>query len=199
MNFTLITALLICSFSKYESETMNAQPGQEVTLQCSNISKHETTTSWFRLVNRTKASCISVMIRSNGSPSYCNEIKTGKFEMSTNISTVSLKISHVDVSDSGLYFCGFRIDGHIIYSVIQLNVGADECDPGWSDHSPCDGHHWSSSFTFILLTYRTTSTHFVLLFLQNLGSDDLNYAAVTFCPKQRRGEVEPNVVYSATR
>ncbi|XP_018550554.1 uncharacterized protein LOC108896017 isoform X2 [Lates calcarifer] len=198
---------------------MNAQPGQEVTLQCSNISKHETTTSWFRLVNRTKASCISVMIRSNGSPSYCNEIKTGKFEMSTNISTVSLKISHVDVSDSGLYFCGFRIDGHIIYSVIQLNVGGgDESHRQEKDRkseAECDG---ITKLTSVILGGLTILLVMVIIGLvacrklqmaakeeknsprhENLGSDDLNYAAVTFCPKQRRGEVEPNVVYSATR
>ena len=36
-------------------------------------------------------------------------------------------------------------------------------------------------------------------YLQNLGSDDLNYAAVTFCQKAKRRAVEPNVVYAATR
>ncbi|GLD57224.1 uncharacterized protein AKAME5_002987900 [Lates japonicus] len=42
--------------------------------------------------------------------------------------------------------------------------------------------------------------------LQNLGSDDLNYAALSFLPKAKRSrrppserELEPNVVYAASR
>lgn len=42
--------------------------------------------------------------------------------MSANISSVFLKIQHVDISDSGMYFCGFYIDGHTEINVKHLNV-----------------------------------------------------------------------------
>ncbi|XP_038587004.1 uncharacterized protein LOC119912089 [Micropterus salmoides] len=132
MNFILTTALIICSISWIsvsvsESQTVKVQPGQEVTLSSNIISKHSGMTTWFRVVNRTKASCISTMAASGSNPKYCDGFKSGTFEMSSNTSTVFLKIKTVNLSDSGLYLCGFYIEGQTILSVIHLNVeGSDE-------------------------------------------------------------------------
>ncbi len=63
------------------------------------------------------------MYGSDGEPSFCNGIQNGSFEVSANISTVSLKIKRVDLSDSGLYFCGYYIGGHtVISAATHLNV-----------------------------------------------------------------------------
>ncbi len=119
------------SVSGSKSQTVKVQAGGEVTLLCSNISPHPTQTEWFRVVNGTEPSCIVSTYGLNGEVKHCDGFQNGKFEMSINTSTVSLKIKPVDLSDSGLYFCGFYMKGHIIISTAtQLNVqGKTEVKP----------------------------------------------------------------------
>ncbi|XP_040887437.1 uncharacterized protein LOC121177255 [Toxotes jaculatrix] len=213
INFTLITAFILCSLnwicvSVSETQTVEVQPGQEAKLQISNISKKETVTFWFRLINRTRVSCISVMSRSNSKAEFCDGYDQRKFEMTSNISTVSLKIKHVDLSDSGLYFCGFNNDARPIFSVISLKVKEE-----------CDG---TAKLMSVILAGLSVFLVFLVMVIiglvvqnrklqtadkeeqkpeqsENHGSDEMNYAAVTFRAKAKRRELEPNVVYAATR
>ena len=109
------------SASVSQSQTVEAQPGEEVTLQCNNTYNNGAVIFWFRLVNRTDVSCVSVMIHSNEAK-YCEGFQNGKFEMRSSNNIVSLKIGYVIKSDAGLYFCGFYTDGIPTFSVIRLNV-----------------------------------------------------------------------------
>ncbi|XP_037614623.1 uncharacterized protein LOC119481592 [Sebastes umbrosus] len=214
-SFTL-TALLLCSLisvSGSESQTVEVQSGDEVTLTCPNIFKIPTRKEWFRLINRTKPSCISSMYGVYGEALLCDGFQKEKFEMSSNNSTVFLKIKRVDLSDSGLYFCGIYKDQHtVIVSATHLIVQEEN-----------DG---SANLMSLILGGLTVSLTIVVVVLavkvrklqtavneepqpernKNLGSDELNYAALSFQAKPKRSrrpaperEMEPHVVYAATR
>ncbi|XP_039677635.1 uncharacterized protein LOC120572399 [Perca fluviatilis] len=210
-NFTLITALLLCSLSwmsvsASESHTVEVQSGADVTLMCSNISSVTSTTEWFRVINRKKPSCVSSMNPYDSNSSFCDGFQNG-FEMSSNISTVFLKIKRVDLSDSGLYFCGIYIGRHtVIVNATYLKVQAES-----------DG---TATLMILILGALTVLLLMVIIGLvvkimklqkaaneeqnpqqpENRASEELNYAAVAFHPKTRKTrEVEPNVVYASTR
>ncbi|CAI5672356.1 unnamed protein product [Oreochromis niloticus] len=224
MNFIFITALSLCSFwgisiSASDFQTTKVQPGEDVTLQCTNNSKMDSLTLWFRLVNSTTVSCISLSLASKREVKYSDEFQNGKFEMTTNISTLFLKIKRVDQSDSGLYFCGFYSDGRLLFSVTRLNVG-DTDEPADDMGSKCK----QESDVVAKLTSVTLGVLSVFLLMVIIGlvvqnrklqqafkeqqnqdqsesrdNDDLNYATVTFQPKAKRNQMESNVIYAATR
>ncbi|XP_029382517.1 uncharacterized protein LOC115059061 [Echeneis naucrates] len=130
-NFTLITSLILCSVSWVSVsvsafQIMRSRPGDEVTLLIANISKHETVTFWFRLFNKTKPNCISVMVKSDSTAAFCDGYENN-FEMRSNISYLFLKIKKVSLSDSGLYFCAFYLSGRPTFSIVDLQIeGGDE-------------------------------------------------------------------------
>ncbi|XP_073330772.1 uncharacterized protein [Pagrus major] len=222
MNFTVITVLILCSLSWIsasvsQSQTVETQPGEEVTLQCNNIYNDRAVIFWFRLVNRTEVSCVSVKI-STGGITYCEGLRTGRFEMRDIASTVSLKISDVAKSDAGLYFCGFYNDGKPTFSLIRLIVkGSDEPHGDEDSKGESDG---IAKLTSVILGGLTGVLVLVIIGLvvkvrklqtavkedqnpeqrENVGcDDDVNYAAVTIRPKAKRRELETNVIYASTR
>ncbi|XP_051231380.1 uncharacterized protein LOC127349560 [Dicentrarchus labrax] len=212
--FTLITVLTLCSLSWIsvsgsESQTVEAQPGQDVTLLCSNISKYESMTFWFSLINRTKMSCISVMFNSKSNASFCDGYQSGKFEMRSNISTLFLKIKQVDLSDSGLYFCGFYTDGRPSFTVIHLNI-KEEFDGIAKLMIVVLGSLTVVLATCLVVKYRKLQTaaneEQRPQQRENLDSDDLKDAALSFyltTIRNRRPEserqVETRVIYAASR
>ncbi|CAK6965335.1 uncharacterized protein LOC121889877 [Scomber scombrus] len=227
-SFIWITAFLLCSLSWVsvsvsESQTVEVQPGDEVTLQCSNISRSPTHTFWSRFVNKTKISCISSMYGSDSDVQFCNGFQNGKFKMSSNISTVFLKITHVDLSDSGMYLCGFYLDGHTKLKVIDLNVrGQDE----FTDDVDIKCKKESDGITKLTSVILGGLTVFLVMFIiglvvkiiqtaineeqhppkhENLDFADLKDAALSLFsttirrrPASQR-EVETQVIYAASR
>ncbi|XP_034712769.1 uncharacterized protein LOC117934845 isoform X2 [Etheostoma cragini] len=230
-SFTLISALLLCSLSwisvsASESHTVDVQSGGDVTLMCSNISKTPTQTEWFRLINRNKPSCVSSMYGSDSEASLCDEFQN-RFEMSSKISTVFLQIKRVDLSDSGLYFCGFYKDGHtVIANATYLKVqGNSESDFGVDSKTEQESDGMTDVMSVILGALTVSLTIVVIVLAvkirklqtavieeqqpernKDLVSDELNYAALNFQAKPKRSrrpaserELEPHVVYAATR
>ncbi|KAK2900180.1 hypothetical protein Q8A73_013309 [Channa argus] len=196
------------SVSGSESHTVDVQPGHSVTLQCSSSLNNATYTFWSRLINRTTISCISYKYQFY-SQFPCEGLKNSKYEMKSGISTISLAIKHVDVSDSGQYLCGFYLNGHTVLKVVDLNVQEE------SDVLP--------KLMSVILGAVTVFLVLIIIVLtvkyrklqkghkeehspqkKNPDSDDLDYAALSFNLKAKRNrrpprELEPNVVYAATR
>ncbi|XP_036968653.1 uncharacterized protein LOC119027498 isoform X2 [Acanthopagrus latus] len=225
-NFTLIAALSLCSISFISAsvsqyQTVEAQPGEEVTLQCNNISDYDTQTFWSRLVNRTKISCIVVKLNYGSNVTACDGYEKRKFEVKSNMSTVFLNIKNVDSSDSGLYYCGFFRNGIPVLTPIRLKVnGSDEPhDDGREGESKIDSDG-IAMLTSVILGALTVVLVLVIVGLvvkvrklqtavkedqnpeqrENVGrDDDVNYAAVTIRPKAKRREQELNVIYASTR
>ncbi|XP_070849940.1 uncharacterized protein [Chaetodon trifascialis] len=212
MNFTLITALL-CTFfwiSVSEFHTVEVQPGEEVTLLCSNFTAVPSHIFWFKLANRHNISCISSMMSSDGNTSFCDGFQNSKFNMTSNSKTLFLKIKQVDSSDSGLYFCGFYLDEKsVIVSATYLKIQV------------FDG---LTKLMSVILAGLTAFINVVVICLavqikkphkadneeqnpqwtENLDSDDLKNAALSSSstanrrPESER-EVQTRVVYAASR
>ncbi|XP_005754962.1 uncharacterized protein LOC102195101 [Pundamilia nyererei] len=212
-SFVLITALIFCSLrwifiSGSEVHTVTVQPGEDVTLQCSNISISPTHTEWFRVINTTKTSCISSMFGSHGQASFCDGFQNGKFNMSSNVTSVFLKMTEVGLSDVGLYFCGFYVDVHIIISnAVELRF--EESDRMIHPINVIPGGLTGLLIILVIilvLKIKTPQTDPQPGNIKNKSSDDLNYAAMSFQTKLKRSrrpathrELESHVVYAATR
>ncbi|XP_030285490.1 uncharacterized protein LOC115588957 [Sparus aurata] len=230
-NFTLIAALCLCSISWISAsvsqyQNVEAQPGEDVTLPCINISKYDTLTFWSRLVNRTMISCVVVIYSSGSKFTVCDGYEKGKFEMKSNISTVFLNIKKVDSSDSGLYYCGFVIKGAPILTTIHLKVnGSDE--PHDDDRTGQRESDGIAMLTSVILGALTVVLVLVIIGLvvenrklqtavkedqnperrgENLLSDQLKDAALSCYPTPVRSrrpaserEVETRVIYTASR
>nr|ACU27015.1 novel immune-type receptor 13 [Dicentrarchus labrax] len=217
MNFTFL-ATLLCTFSWFsvsvsEFHTVEVQPGEEVTLLCSNFSSLHVHISWFKLANGPNVSRISSMLNSDANVTFFDGFQNGKFNMTSNTTTLFLKIKPVDLSDSGLYFCGLYLnENSVIFSATSLKV-----------QDLFDG---TISLMSVILGALIVVLIIVVIGLvvkikklqsahkeepnpqhsENLGSDHLNYAALSFHPKARRSrsspsenQLEPNAVYAATR
>ncbi|KAM3590820.1 uncharacterized protein V6R79_017102 [Siganus canaliculatus] len=216
MSFTFLTALLsTCSLicvSVSEFHTVEVQPGEDATLLCSNFTRYVAHIMWFKLENTPNISPISSMMGSDGTARFYNGTQ-GKFNMTSNSSTVFLHIKEVNSSDSGLYFCGYYCDKKpVIYSGIYLKI--EEVFPATMELTSV-----TLGTTIILLMTVIVGLLLIIRKLQTAVrvepnpphneiavSDNMNYAAVTFRPKSTRRSnfpsddpLDSNVVYAATR
>ncbi|XP_033181607.1 uncharacterized protein LOC117152769 [Mastacembelus armatus] len=211
MDFILITASILCSLSwisvsAAESQTVKVQPGEEVNLLCPNMSKYDGLTFWFRLVNGTKIGCISVKYPANAVVSYCDELQH-LYSLSQNQTSGFIGLWAV--------FLWIYTNGRPTFSVTRLNVkGDNEFDDDMDEKSD-----ETTKLMGVILGGVTVFLFMVTFGLvvkiwklqkanheennpqrsKNLDSEELNYGTVTFGPRGRRREMEPNVVYAATR
>uniref|UniRef100_A0A672F914 Ig-like domain-containing protein n=1 Tax=Salarias fasciatus TaxID=181472 RepID=A0A672F914_SALFA len=192
---TLISALLsmFCwiSSSVGDFRTIEVLPGEDVTMLCSNLTDQLMQVVWYRLANsESKISSISAMFSSDDNATLYTGFQNGRFTMTSNNSHIFLNIKPVDLSDAGMYFCG-----HNIYKTLP--------DSHNSTYMLLGGLIIFLIMVIIALVFKIRSFH---TGTSSQESDGLNYAAVSFQPRTNRGrrqtaerELEPNVVYAATR
>ncbi|XP_056224473.1 uncharacterized protein LOC130164070 [Seriola aureovittata] len=218
MNFNLVTALLFtCSWisvSVSEFHTVEVQSGEEVTLMCTNFTSSTSHIVWFRLDNRPNATCISSMSSSDGNATFCDGFQNGKFNMTSNITTLFLQIKQVDSSDSGLYFCGSYWNNKLVIdSSTYLKVQEESVELATLTSAILSALVIFLIIVVIVLGLKIRKLHTDLKeeghnpqHSQNPSSADVTYAALGFHKRARKSrgsvserQLEPNVEYTATR
>ncbi|XP_030017459.1 uncharacterized protein LOC115438173 [Sphaeramia orbicularis] len=208
-NFPSHTVLLLCSLSWIftsvsESVTVEVRPDEDATLLCSNYTSSSTQILWFRVVKRSEPNKIASIF----DPSKVDSFQNGKFEVTSNISHIFLKIKQVNVSDSGLYFCGFLmqqktvivhptyLDVEGVFNIVPvLNVILDGLTVFF----------FMVIIVLVLKMYKSHKGHHeehVQQSIESRQTDDLNYAAVTFHRENNQkpsseSEAQNNAIYSA--
>ncbi|XP_030609980.1 uncharacterized protein LOC115797527 [Archocentrus centrarchus] len=215
VNFAFMPVLL-CIFSWISSSltqfyTVEVQPGEDVTLRCSNLSSMVSHVHWFKMTSSPSVSCISSMISPVRNFSFCDDgFQNGKFRMTSNTSVVYLKIKQVDLSDSGLYFCGEKLNNKsVISSGTHLKV-LEASDALTNLASVILG----GLTVFLLLVIMSLAVKIRRFHTaqderqnpqhnENVESDAMNYAALSFHPKENFRRAAPHkeshVTYAATR
>ncbi|XP_040887129.1 uncharacterized protein LOC121177009 isoform X2 [Toxotes jaculatrix] len=217
-NFAVVTVLLLCNLSWISDSVsefyiVEVQPGKEVTLLCTNYTSSPTLIIWFRVLQRLEPRCIFSMFKASEAASFCDGFQNGKFEVTSNISTIFLKINQVDLSDSGLYFCGYHINKNpVMVGATYLEV--QELFPGFAKVMSGILGGLTVFLVMVIIGLVVKIRHLQTAQTEEKnpqqtegqGSDDLNYAAVSFRPRRKRSlrpaserEEELKAIYSATR
>ncbi|XP_056115066.1 uncharacterized protein si:ch73-266m14.1 [Rhinichthys klamathensis goyatoka] len=111
----IISALLICGMglltaTASQTTNMSAQPGDNVTIWCQHTLQTGNNMQWFKQTNNTAPLSIVYMMlayKLEVEPTYLNGFKPDRLVMSLNRKNSSLSLLNVDISDSGLYYCGW--------------------------------------------------------------------------------------------
>ncbi|XP_052458586.1 uncharacterized protein LOC128017304 isoform X2 [Carassius gibelio] len=113
----IISVLMICgmgSFTAVKSSqivNLSAQPGENVTIWCQHTTGTGKNMHWFKQTNSSVPIAIVYMMITYEfkeiHKGYFNDFQQDHILMTLDIKNTSLIILNVDVSDSGLYFCGW--------------------------------------------------------------------------------------------
>uniref|UniRef100_A0A8C7F1W6 Ig-like domain-containing protein n=1 Tax=Oncorhynchus kisutch TaxID=8019 RepID=A0A8C7F1W6_ONCKI len=188
-------------------------PGDNVTLQCTDVLKGPGHVAWFKQVNVSEPLCIASMYSSQPYVKHHNGFQPSHMEMFISNRTIDLKITEVDVADSGLYCCGMYNQYFIFTNMTVLVVQGNLFNYFSADD---DGTMYLLTLVVILGVVTAVLLIIILILVlkirrdtnrHNTGRnpDALNYATLNFTSKKRKmerrreKELDPHVVYAATR
>ncbi|XP_056156814.1 uncharacterized protein LOC130130976 [Lampris incognitus] len=199
-----------------EVQTVKVQPGDQVTLTCTNISNNANYTEWFRQVEGSKPQCIASMYEARSRAQLCDGFQKYKYQITADMSYAFLIIKSVDLSDSGLYYCGFYTSAYTaIGNAIFLRVQDESVGPSFLIFGLLSSVIVILILIIVGVILKISRQSHLLTEVnhqlqpqrsENLASCDPNYAALSFHPKKKRSrmpmserEVQTNVVYATTR
>ncbi|XP_027893846.1 uncharacterized protein LOC114157184 [Xiphophorus couchianus] len=220
MSCTFTLALLssfswIC-VSGFRFHTAVAQPGEEVTLRCSNMSTYRSQVFWFKL-DDGPLGCISAMLNAESALTSYDPFQPDKFAMTSDSTNVSLRIRPLDANDSGLYFCGYYFDAFpAVFTATYLKVEGVSVDSSEEPDGPEHLLNWilGGIVIFLIIVIVGFIVKIRILYAdrktlqhqENLDSHIMNYAALSFPPKTKSNrspvaerDLGTNVLYAATR
>uniref|UniRef100_A0A8C7CR37 Ig-like domain-containing protein n=1 Tax=Oncorhynchus kisutch TaxID=8019 RepID=A0A8C7CR37_ONCKI len=100
-------------------------PGDNVTLQCTDVLKGPGHVAWFKQVNVSEPLCIASMYSSQPYVKHHNGFQPSHVEMFISNRIIFLKITEVNVADSGVYCCGmynqYLIFTNMTFLMVQGN------------------------------------------------------------------------------
>uniref|UniRef100_A0A668T7C6 Immunoglobulin domain-containing protein n=1 Tax=Oreochromis aureus TaxID=47969 RepID=A0A668T7C6_OREAU len=126
LNIVFISGWISSSVAQFY--TVEVQPDEEVTVKCSNFSRFHSRIFWFKMTSSPNISCISSMLTSENVFSCDGK----KICLSSNTSVLFLKIKQVNSSDSGLYFCGEKLNDKLVI-VTGTYLKVQELSDGLTD------------------------------------------------------------------
>nr|XP_023683077.1 uncharacterized protein LOC111851934 isoform X1 [Paramormyrops kingsleyae] len=113
--FAAIISGLIPGVLLVYPDSVNMPRGENVTLLCTNIMKNEGFVAWFRQANRSVPLCILSTYSTSGNVLYYNGATAEHTKMTVTKNNISLRITAVDLYDTGLYFCGMWVETSMIF------------------------------------------------------------------------------------
>uniref|UniRef100_A0A674E1U4 Ig-like domain-containing protein n=1 Tax=Salmo trutta TaxID=8032 RepID=A0A674E1U4_SALTR len=210
--------------------SMVVHRGDNVTLQCTNVLKDPGHVAWFKQVNVSEPLCIASMYISQPYVKHHNGFQPSHMEMFINNKIIFLKITEVDVADSGLYCCGMYNQYFIFTNMTFLMVPGNLFNYFSAVTTECyamfltiglvgqddDGTMYLLPLVVILAVVTAVLLIVIIILVlktrrdtnrHNTGRnpDALNYAALKFTSEKRKmerrreKELDPHVVYAATR
>lgn len=94
-----------------QTTNLSAQPGDNVTIWCQHTLNIGNNMQWFKQTNSAVPLTIVYMMLPYDIEvvaTYLNAFQPDRHVMSLNSKNSSLRILDVDISDSGLYYCGWH-------------------------------------------------------------------------------------------
>ncbi|XP_017542667.1 uncharacterized protein LOC108414328 [Pygocentrus nattereri] len=228
VNPLLLMCVLSVSLSSQADLTVEAEPGDGVTLWCPHKLTRSEYIFWYKQGNSSVPVLLGCkQFMPSSQPEKCYFF-TENDRMVMNVSTknTSLRISTVNQSDSGLYYCSFMQSDHLIFSStteLQIRVSPETLPKSSDEAEDCACCEvlfkvilvfgavtvvLLSVLVFVIVKSRKRSTGVTTQAQENeeQDRDSVNYAALQFSNKKNKKtgrhadmNADPHIVYSSIR